>query len=492
MKLYNTLTKTLETFTPLDPPKVGLYTCGMTVYDYAHIGHGRKYVGDDILRRVLTRFGYKVTHVQNVTDVGHLVSDADEGEDKLEKGAKKTGKTVWEVAEFFTKYFYDSMDKLGILRPTIICKATDHISQQIALIEKLVAKEVAYETPEAVYFDVTKFPTYDGLFGQKLDEQKRAVREDVKTGEHKKHPADFAVWFKRVGRFADHQMHWDSPWGDGFPGWHIECSAMAMKYLGETIDIHTGGIEHTAVHHPNEIAQSEAATGKPFVRYWTHHGHLMFDGAKMSKSLGNIYTVEDVVKRGFDPMALRYFYLTAHYRKPMNFTWEALAAAQNALNELRSFVSRITYHVSRITYHESRKALSEEKLGKVDAYRKKFDEALANDLNMPQALAIAWEVAKSNIPSQDKYDLLLDFDEVLGLKLAKRVKSKTSQEEAIPGKIQTLLDQREALRKAKKFAEADRLREAIKKKGYVVEDTPQGYHAAPRTRRGAWVKKNGS
>ncbi|MEK9143214.1 MAG: cysteine--tRNA ligase [Patescibacteria group bacterium] len=465
MKLYNTLTKSLEDFIPLHPSKVGLYTCGMTVYDYSHIGHGRKYVGDDILRRTLTRFGYDVTHVQNVTDVGHLVSDADEGEDKLEKGAKKMGKTVWEVAEFFTKNFYDSMDKLGILRPTVICKATEHIAEQVALIEKLMARGVAYDTPEAVYFDVTKFAGYGTLFGQNLEEKNVAVREGVNTGEQKKHPADFVLWFKRVGRFEDHVMHWDSPFGDGFPGWHIECSAMAMKYLGDTVDIHTGGIEHTAVHHPNEIAQSEGATGKQFVRYWVHHGHLMIDGTKMSKSLGNIVTVEDVMEKMFDPIALRYFYFTAHYKKPMNFTWEALTAAQNALNELRAYVLRLMSYVSRTS-------LSNEKLEKVDAYRQKFGDALARDLNMPQALAVAWEVVKSNIPSQDKYDLLIDFDEVLGLRLTQDLGLRT--QEKISGDIQKFLEQRETLRREKKFDEADAVRKAIEAKGYVLEDTPEG------------------
>ena len=474
LSLYNTLTKTIVDFIPVHPPKVGLYTCGQTVYDYTHIGHGRKYVGDDMLRRVLTRFGYEVTHVQNVTDVGHLVSDADEGEDKLEKGAKKTGKTVWQVAEFFTKHFYDSMDKLGILRPTTICKATEHIPEQIALIEKLLAKRVAYDTPEAVYFDVTKFKGYGSLFGQKLSEKQVAARSDVQTGSHKKHPPDFALWFKRTGRFADHVMHWESPFGDGFPGWHIECSAMAMKYLGDTIDIHTGGIEHTAVHHPNEIAQSEGATGKQFVRYWIHHGHLMMDGAKMSKSLGNIVSVEDVVNKGFDPLALRYFYLTAHYRKPMNFTWEALTAAQNALSELRLQLSAISRQQSERT------TLSEEKLEKVDAYRKKFDKALSHDLNMPQALAVAWEVVKSNIPSPDKYDLILDFDEVLGLQLQQTAKSK-QQAASVPKEIQKLLEDRETLRREKKFAEADEVRKTIEVQGYVVEDAPQGVSVKKKT-----------
>lgn len=451
LKLYNSLTRKIEEFVPTNPPNVGMYTCGMTVYDYAHIGHGRKYVGDDILRRVLIRFGFKVKHVQNVTDVGHLVSDADEGEDKLEKGAKKTGKTVWEVAEFFTKHFYDSMDKLNVLRPDVICKATEHIREQIALVTTLLEKGLAYDTQEAVYFDVSKFPNYGKLFGQSLDEKRVAVRNEVKTGQHKKHPVDFALWFKRVGRFADHSMHWESPWGDGFPGWHIECSAMAMKYLGDSFDIHTGGIDHIPVHHPNEIAQSEGVTGKQFVKYWIHHAFLMVDGRKMSKSLENIITLEDIP----DPMALRYFYFTAHYRSSQNFTWEALHAAQKALEQLRSHMS-------------GRTVLSQEKLEKVDSFREKFNEALANDMNMPQALAIVWEVAKSSIPSQDKRDLLHDFDEILGLDLTKIIE--------IPDDIVNLVNERERLRKEKKFHESDVVRKQIEEKGFTVEDTSSGPH----------------
>ncbi len=477
LKLYNSLSKKIEEFTPLNPPGVGLYTCGMTVYDYAHIGHGRKYVGDDILRRVLTRFGYKVKHVQNVTDVGHLVSDADEGEDKLEKGAAKAGKTVWEVAEFFTKHFYDSMDLLHVLRPDIVCKATEHIPEQIALVKTLIERGFAYDTPEAVYFDVAKFPSYGKLFGQKLEEKKTAVRGEVRTGEHKKHPTDFALWFKRIGRFADHTMHWESPFGDGFPGWHIECSAMSLKYLGNafegdvlsgersrTIDIHTGGIDHIPVHHPNEIAQSEAATGKPFVRFWVHHAFLTVDGKKMSKSLENFYTVEDVVQRGFDPLALRYFYFTAHYRSQQNFTWKALANAAKSLEELRLQASSIKHQALK------RNTLSQEKLAKVDEYRKKFDQALANDLNMPQALAVVWEVIKSNIPPGDKYDLLLDFDEVLGLRLS----AISRQPSEVPQDIKTLAQEREELRKQKKFKEADGVRQQIEDLGFVLEDTPSG------------------
>lgn len=461
MKLYNSLSRQIEDFIPIHPPKVGLYTCGMTVYDFAHLGHGRTYVGADILRRILMRFGYIVTHVQNVTDVGHLASDADEGEDKMEKGAKKYGKTVWEVAKFYTDQFYSTMDQLNILRPTVICKATEHIPEQIALIQKLMDKGHAYDTPEAVYFDVTTFKDYETLFGrQKLEDKKAGARESVKEGEFKKHSADFALWFKRVGRFSDHAMHWESPWGDGFPGWHIECSAMSMKYLGSSFDIHTGGIDHIPVHHPNEIAQSEGATGVPFVKYWVHYNFLRVDGKKMSKSLGNFYTIDDVVKKGIDPMALRYFYLTSHYRNELNFTWEALGAAGSALNELHTQMAKLKSQGSE------RSSLSQEKLEKVDAYREKFDAALGNDMNTPQALAVVWEVLKSNIPSQDKYDLLLDFDEVLGLKLNEML--------IIPKDIASLGAKIDSLRKEKKFEEADAVRTKIIQAGYAAATGPSG------------------
>ncbi|OGY18261.1 MAG: cysteine--tRNA ligase [Candidatus Chisholmbacteria bacterium RIFCSPLOWO2_01_FULL_50_28] len=466
MRIYNTLSRKIEEFAPINPPAVGMYTCGMTVYDFAHIGHGRKYVGDDILRRTLAYLGYTVTHVQNVTDVGHLSSDADSGEDKLEKGAKKTGKNVWEVAEEFTTHFYKSMDALNVLRPDIICKATDHIKEQVDLVGRLVAKGFAYDTSEAVYFDILKFPSYARLFGQKLEEKKTAARSEVKTGVHKKHPADFALWFKRVGRFADHSMHWESPWGDGFPGWHIECSAMSMKYLGDSFDIHTGGTDHISIHHPNEIAQSEAATGKPFVRYWVHHAFLIVDGKKMSKSLGNIYTITDVKAKGFDPLALRYLYLTTHYRKLLNFTWEGLEAAAKGLERLREVMAQ---------FREARERtmLSADKLAKVDLLRKKFTEAISDDLSMPEALSVVWEVVKTNIPGYDKYDLLLDLDQVLGLNLASSVQHSASSV-VIPEDVVNLVNRREELRRVKKFAQADEVRKAIEKKGFAVEDRPEG------------------
>lgn len=466
LRIYNSLTRQIEDFKPLNPPQVGMYTCGQTVYDYAHIGHGRKYVNDDILRRALTMLNYQVTHVQNVTDVGHLVSDADSGEDKLEKGAKKTGKTVWEVAEYFTKHFYDSMDKLNILRPTVICRATDHIKEQIELIKKLLDKGYGYETPEAVYFDTSKFKKYGRLFGQKLEDKKVAVRQEVKTGEHKRNPADFVLWFKRVGRFKNHAMHWPSPWGEGFPGWHIECSAMSMRYLGESFDIHTGGQDHLSVHHPNEIAQSEAATGKPFAKYWIHHIFLLVDGMKMSKSLGNYYRVEDIEKKGFTPMALRYLYLTVHYRQEMNFTFESLKAASEAYEKLR-------LQMIELKNYKERDELSKEKLKKIDDFRNRFVGALENDLNIPQALAIAWEVLKSNVPANDKYDLLTHFNDVFGLTFEEEENRST------PLEIQKLADQRQTFRKQGNFTAADALRNKILSSGYTIEDRGDNYIIKP-------------
>jgi cysteinyl-tRNA synthetase len=460
MKLYNSLTRKVDEFKPMRPPQVGMYTCGQTVYDYTHIGHGRKYVNDDLLRRTLTFLGFKVKHVQNVTDVGHLVSDGDSGEDKLEKGAKKFGKTVWEVAEFFTEHFYQSMDQLNVLRPDIIAKATEHIADQINLVQVLLNKGYAYDTDEAVYFDVAKFKDYGQLFaGQSLEEKKVAVRETVKTGEYKRNPADFALWFKTIGRFADHQMHWSSPWGEGFPGWHIECSAMSMKYLGDQFDIHTGGEDHLSVHHPNEIAQSEAASGKkPFVRYWLHHAFLKIGGQKMSKSLGNLFTVEDVVKKGVDPLALRYLYLTSHYRKALNFTWEALQSAVEAYGKLKALT--ISWQGEK-----GRTQLSEEKLNKLQGLSLKFRAAIEDDLNLPQALAVVWEMAKSNIPETDKYEMIADWDKVLGLDLTAPPKKVT-----VPKEIQTLINQREALRKQDQWEEADKLRVKIEAAGFKIKD----------------------
>jgi cysteinyl-tRNA synthetase len=463
MKLFNSLTREIDELVPVKKGKVGMYTCGPTVYDYPHIGHGRKYTYDDLLKRVLTYNGLKTVHVQNITDVGHLVSDGDEGEDKLEKGAARLKKTVWEVAEHFTSEFFLDMDRLNILRPDVSSRATDHIKDQIQLIETLREKGFAYDTPEAVYFDVSRFPRYGQLFGQRLEDKLTAVRDEVQTGSHKRNPVDFALWFKRVGRFADHTMHWDSPWGDGFPGWHIECSAMAMKYLGESFDIHTGGEDHLPIHHPNEIAQSEAATGKPFAKYWIHYAFLTVDGQKMSKSLGNYYRIQDILDKGFSAMALRYLYLTAHYRTQLNFTWSSLAAAQSAYDKLKQFVK-----TTRSKPQDTRTQLSKEKLKKIDDFRTRFLIAVNNDLNFPQGLAVLWEMIKSNIPDYDKLELILDWDQILGLDLA------NVNEVEVPEEVRKLAVDRELLRKQGKFVEADNVRMQIEKLGFIVRDTASG------------------
>jgi len=456
--LTNSLSRKKEKFVALKSPNVGIYSCGPTVYDYTHIGHLRRYVGDDILKRVLELNDYKVKHVMNVTDVGHLTSDADTGEDKVEKAAKKLGKSAWDIAKFFEKQFFASTKALNIKKPDIVSRATEHIPDQIELIKKLEEKGFTYKTDDGIYFDTSKLTDYGKLGGEKKG-IKPGARVDVAG---KKNPTDFALW-KFSSKDKKRQMEWDSPWGIGFPGWHIECSAMSMKYLGETFDIHTGGIDHLPIHHPNEIAQSETATGKPFARFWLHHEFLQVDGRKMSKSLGNLYTIDDVKKKGFDFLSLRYLYLTAHYRDPLNFTWESLGSAQNALNKLRS-------QVSSAKDQKKRTALSPEKQAKLDDYRKKFVAAINDDLNTPQALAVLWKMMKSNIPSGDKYDLALSFDEVFGLNLSEIVEEKLS----VPDNIKKLVNEREALRKEKKFKEADKIRKEILDKGYVIKDLPEG------------------
>ena len=462
MKIYNTLSGKIENFIPLKKNKLALYTCGPTVYDYSHIGHIRTYIGSDVLKRAFSYLGYDVNHIMNITDVGHLVSDADEGEDKLEKGAKKSGKSVWDVAKFYTDYFLNTIKQVDVIPPSILAKATDHIQEMIDLIKILEKNGYTYTTEEAVYFDISKFPDYGTLSHQKIQDKLTGAREEVKVDKSKKNPADFALWFKRTGRFADHAMHWDSPWGDGFPGWHIECSAMSMKYLGDTIDIHTGGVDHIPVHHENEIAQSQAATGKQFVRYWIHYNHLYVDGKKMSKSLGNFYTIDDVLKKGIAPHALRLLFLQTHYRQEMNFTWEAALAANNAYSKLKD-------RVRELRTQTTRQMLSEDKLGTIDKFGMQFRQALENDLQIPQALAVMWEALKSSIPSEDKLDLIYEFDKVFGLGLG------NIDSESIPEEIEALAQSRKLAKKSGEYNKADELRNLIKEKGYSIEDTAEGY-----------------
>lgn len=471
MRIFNSLTRKKEEFKPIRPAEVGMYTCGPTVYDYASIGNFRTYVTSDILRRALAFNGYKVKSVMNITDVGHLtgdnLGDADTGRDRLEIAAEREHKTAWDIAKFYTGVFVKDLQKLNILTPDIMPRATEHITEQIELIRQLEDKGFTYRASDGIYFDTERFEIEtEKEYGQlsTMDEIKTGAR--VEANPEKKNPRDFALW-KFSPESGKRQMEWDSPWGFGFPGWHIECSAMSMKYLGETFDIHAGGEDLRQTHHPNEIAQSEGATGKPFVKYWVHTTFLLVDGRKMSKSLENVYTVSDIEKtlpasrQGFSPLALRYLYLTAHYRDPLNFTWNSLQAAQKAYEKLGCQVSG------------TRETLSSEKLEKLDKYRREFLAAINDDLNTPQALAVLWKVVKSNVPSSDKRGLLLSFDEVLGLDLGQSAK-RIARSAKVPVEIERLVNERGGLRKEGKWEEADGVRVRVKELGYEIEDTEKG------------------
>ncbi len=472
MRLYNTLTRKVEDFQPYDKNVVKMYCCGPTVYDYPQIGNLRKYVMDDVIKRTLKYLGYDVNHVMNITDVGHLTDDADAGEDKLEKGAKRTGKTVWEVAKYYTDYFDHSMKLMNVEAPTTTCKATDHIKQMIKMVSQLEQRGYTYETCEAVYFDVSKDKDYGILTGQKVEDKKVAVRSDVHEDKDKKHPADFALWFKRVGRFADHTMHWSSPWGDGFPGWHIECSAMSTEYLGNKIDIHTGGIDHIPVHHTNEIAQSECATGeKPFVKCWIHHNFLTVESQKMSKSLGNFLTIDDVVAKGFDPIALRLLFLQSHYRSEMNFTWDALKASQKYLIGLLMQYIKL----SEETYDGTQGNAEKSEDDYIRHYRDEFKAALTEDINTPRALAVISKLASEPYVRDRVMRMLFDeFGSVLGLsfaRLADNLKVATSQ---IPDEVLDLAEKRKSAKLSRDYTKADEYRKMISDLGYEVKDVKNG------------------
>ncbi len=450
--LTNTLTKKKEKFTPNIPGEVGIYSCGPTVYWNQHIGHMYAYVQWDVLVRFLRYVGNEVKWVMNVTDVGHMTSDEDIGEDKMEKGAKREGLTVWQIADKYIAQFKNSMSLLGINPPDVLCRATENIPEQIKLNQLIEKNGFTYTTKKGLIYDTSKFPDYPKFGNLNLEEMKTG--SDVEVDPDKKMPWDFFLWAIN----PSHIMKWESPWGEGYPGWHIECTAMSTKYLGNNFDIHTGGIEHIAVHHTNEIAQGFAAFGKHTANYWLHNGWLMGSGGeKMSKSLGNFVTAQELVEKGYDPLAMRYLILTSHYKKGLNFSYESLESAQNALNNLRGLVSNLK--------SSERNTLSAEKENKIDEYRQKFVAALSDDLNAPQALATLWEVLKSNIPSTDKYDLVISFDEILGLKLSQPVVQKT-----IPDEIKKLLNKREELRREKKFEEADKIRKQIEEAGFDVKD----------------------
>ncbi len=474
MKLYNSLTKKVEQFSAINPPKVGMYICGPTVYNYVSIGNWRTYILGDFLYRSLKFQGFEVTYVMNITDVGHLtgdnLGDADQGQDRMEKAAAREHKSAWNIAGFYTRDFLAGFAKLNLIRPNVIPLATDHIPEQIAMIKAIEAKGFSYRIDDGIYFDTRAYEKAGYKYGElsSLDQLIEGAR--VERNVQKKDARDFALW-KFSPKVEKRQMEWESPWGVGFPGWHIECSAMSTKYLGEQFDIHVGGEDLRSTHHPNEIAQAEAATGKtPFVRFWVHGGFLLVDGGRMGKSLGNAYTLADLETHGFDYLALRYFYLTGHYRKQLNFTWEALEAAQKALERLRSHVIEL-----KNTKSYERNQLSTDKLEKVDGLRGQFVEAINDDLNMPQALAVVWEAIKSNIPSEDKLDLLYLFDEILGLD----IKNMHLGALDIPREVLALAEKREAWRKENNYLEADKIRVQLRELGWEIVDDGKGPKLKP-------------
>ena len=446
---YNTLTKKKEKFESIEDNMVKIYTCGPTVYKDATIGNMRTFIFMDNLRRVLKYNGYNLKHVMNLTDVGHLVSDGDEGEDKMVKSAKEEGKTPKEIAEHYTKLFFEDLELLNVDMPEIICKATDYINDMLEFVKKLVANGYAYETSTAIYFDVSKLDEYGILSGIDVRKQKAGARVDV--DKEKKNPYDFALWIKAP---ENHIMKWDSPWGPSYPGWHIECSTMSQKHLGEQFDIHTGGVDLIPTHHENEIAQSKGCTGKIPARFWMHGEFLLINGGKMSKSLGNVYLLKDIVEKGYDPLVYKYFCYTAHYRNKLNFTWEAIDASNKSLMKLRESYRK----------HLDGEENIEDDI--VEDYKNRFLKAINDDLNMPLAMGVVWEVAKNEKKSKKFAELLLDFDRVLGLKIDKK--------DDIPEEVLKLLEERNTARKEKDWKKSDELRDKIQEYGYRIEDSKEG------------------
>lgn len=501
LKIYNSLSRKLEIFQPFKPPKVGLYVCGPTVYFYPHIGNWRTFTLGDLLARTLKYLGFQVHLVMNITDVGHLtgdnLGDADLGEDRLQKQAQKEKKTAWDVAKFYTDDFVKSYQKLGLTMPTLaknkagFCIATNHIKEQIAMIKKIYSKGFAYKTDDGLYFDIQKYEKAGNKYGRmsNLHVDKNIAR--IKPNENKKDPRDFALWKfsypsgrnfdPKKDKLSDKRhMEWPSPWGLGYPGWHIECSAMSTKYLGQQFDIHVGGEDHKSTHHPGEIAQAEAASGKkPFVKYWLHGAFLQVNKGRMGKSLGNAYTLHDVEKKGFLPVYLRYFYLTGHYRQPLNFSWQNLKKAKQSYDKLIGSL--------KLLVKDSDKVVDRKKTAnKIKNWQRKFRQALEDDLNMPKVLAVVWQMLKSNLANQAKRKLIISWDKVLGLGLTsvlsakiftyqgKRSKTTIQSWSKLTGKIIDLADQREWARKVKDWLLADDLRAKLAKKGYLLQDIAQG------------------
>ncbi len=450
---YNTLSKEKQEFQPLKGKEVRMYTCGPTVYYFAHIGNLRAYLFMDTLRRVLKYNGYTLKHVMNITDVGHLVSDADEGEDKMLKAARRENKDPYEIANFYMNAFLKDIDKLNIDKPEIIARATEHIDVMEQYVKKIIENGYTYQTEDTIYFDTSKLKNYGILSGKKIEEQKAGARVDFDN--NKKNISDFALWIKAP---ENHIMKWDTFFGKCYPGWHLECSAMGYKYLGEEFDIHTGGIDHIPIHHENEIAQAQGFCGKIPARFWMHVNFLTVNGGKMSKSLNNLYTLEDLKEKGYEPLTYRMFNFTSNYRNKINFTWEAMDAAKTALNRLRE---------GYLKHAEGTATIDEKELEELE---NRFHEAINDDLNMPVAMSVVWDIIKNPNKSKDFQKLLLKFDEVLGLDL----KNYQKVENDIPEEDKKLVEERNEARKNKNWVESDRIRDILMSKGYTVKDGKEG------------------
>ncbi|GHV77644.1 cysteine--tRNA ligase [Spirochaetia bacterium] len=468
LTLYNTLGRKLQVFEPIRSGEVGFYGCGPTVYNYAHIGNLRAYVTHDTLVRTLRERGYTVTHVMNITDVGHLSGDNDDGDDKMVKSAEERGKSVLEIADFYTKAFFNDTERLNILRPTVVCKATEHVGEMIALIKRIEANGFTYQSGGNLYFDITKLSAYGELALLNPDERKAGARIEIDA--NKRNPYDFVLWFTR-SKFENQALVWDSPWGRGYPGWHIECSAMSIKYLGEQFDIHAGGIDHITIHHTNEIAQSEAATLKhPWVKYWVHNEFLIQDKGKMSKSAGGFLTLQTLLDAGYDALDYRYFLLGAHYRSQVQFSYEALDGARNARKSLTDRIRVLAEKAGGLPEGGA------EIGGKAAAYLEAFNKALDEDLNTPRALAELWGLLRdSAVPGADALRAAFAMDAVLALTIAveaRRGADKGNPEEI--AEIEALLAERGEAKKVKDFAAADRIRNTLKERGILLEDGPKG------------------
>ncbi|WPC43648.1 cysteine--tRNA ligase [Clostridium sp. JS66] len=461
--VYNTMSRKKEKFVPILEGKVGMYTCGPTVYNFAHIGNLRTYIFEDVLKKSLRYLGYEVKHVMNITDVGHLQSDADEGEDKMELGAKRENKSVWEIAKFYENAFLDDCKKLNVETPTVICRATEHIDDMINLIKKLEEKGYTYISNGNVYYEIDKFEDYNKLANLSMEELEAGNR--VEVDENKKNPLDFVLWFTN-SKFKNQIMQWDSPWGRGFPGWHLECSAMSMKYLGERIDVHCGGVDHIPVHHTNEIAQSEGAIGHKWVNYWMHGEFLVLDSGKMSKSKGDFLTVNKLEEEGFNPLVYRYFCLQSRYRKQLLFSFDALKDAEIAYKKLKNKVAALAKDANEDQRLD---------LEKIKNYKDKFAEKISDDLNMPNAFTVLWEVVKDNeLTSREKCHLVESFDTVLSMNLFEPDEEQSLDSNVDSELVDKLIKERNMARKNKDWSKADEIRDKLSSMNIQILDSKEG------------------